>query len=124
MALFEVNVTDAVGLSDRHTYALPMRLYVVNTRDNGRGGLEPNLPTGIAWVGDLYTKNAGVVSKYVLKSPHDIVGLPGVFGPITQEQIEAAIEADGGTLKGWKVPHLEVWALDGVTGNDPRVENV
>jgi hypothetical protein len=130
VALFEVDVTDetglsddpvgvwpppadAVGLTDRFTYALsPLRIYVVNTEPGPNGGYQPAVPAGTPWTGNLYEKS-GNVRKYLLITSHSLDGLPGVFGPITYDQIQAAIDADGGTLKGWTVDSVPIWITNG-----------
>ena len=102
-----------------------------------------SLPVGTSWVGNLYTKNNGAVQKYLIKTPWtmpawidtgetdaegepifeltevdapgkvDLTGLPGVFGPIDPATIQAALDADGGTTKGWNVPDVPEWAISG-----------
>lgn len=54
------------------------------------------------------------------ETPHpnavDLTGLPGVFGPIPPDQIEAALSADNAeTFMGWDVSQVPTWALDGVS---------
>ena len=92
---------------------MALLIFVTNTRPGLRGGYEPDIPAGTPWVGNLYEKG-GNVRKYLLKTSVDLTGEPGVFGPITQEQIQAAIDADGGTTKGWTVDTVPRWALGGV----------
>lgn len=92
-----------------------MPFYVVNTATDERGRIVPDIPAGVSWVGNLYQKQ-GNVYKYLLKTPDDLTGLPGVFGPITQSQIADAIAADGGTTRGWVVDDAPSW---GITGAPP-----
>lgn len=83
-------------------------IFVTNTRTNAQGGFEPDIPVGTSWVGNRYTKNAGTVSKYVIKTDTDLTGEPGVFGPITQDQIQAYLDGEiDAVLHGW---HADVFA--------------
>jgi hypothetical protein len=80
------------------------------------GGFAPDLPAGTTWVGNRYSKNAGAVSKYVIKTNTDITGEPGVFGPITQDQIQAYLDGElDAVLHGWSVDAFQGNALDGIT---------
>ena len=89
-----------------------MPLYVVNSEVDADGARVP-VVSPPSWVGNLYQKG-GNVFKYLMLTPSDITGQPGVFGPITVEQVQAAIDADGGTIKGWTVAEVPTWAIDGV----------
>lgn len=87
-------------------------IYIVNTTTDERGRTVPNLPAGTSWVGNLYEKT-GNVRKYLLKTDAAIAGLPGVFGPVPPEDVAAAIDADGGTTRGWVVDDVPYWAIGG-----------
>ena len=123
---------------------MPARIWITNTTTDAKGGRIPNLPAGTSWVGSLYRKT-GNVYKYLVKTPWtvstlvvtgtdpvtgeatgelqevahpdavDLTGEPGVVGPITPEQIAAALEADGddGTFRGFHVDDVPSWAIDG-----------
>lgn len=89
-----------------------MPLYIVNSTTDTDGKRIPVEPATGPWVGNIYQKT-GNVFKYLLLTPQDITGLPGVFGPVTQEQVADAIEADGGTLRGWNVDEVPSWSVSG-----------
>lgn len=92
-------------------------LWITNTATDAEGGTVPaSVPAGTLWVGNIYTKNAGAVRKYLIKTLDsvDLSGLPGVVGPITPAELQAALSADGGSPAGWSVSEAQVaWALGG-----------
>lgn len=93
------------------------RLWITNVEADPISGVwQPaNLPPDTPWCGNLYTKNNGNVRKYLLFTAVDISGQAGVFGPLTLEEVQAAIDADGGTLKGWTIDGLPNWAIGAVS---------
>lgn len=89
-----------------------MLIFIANVATDSLGDYTPDVPVGTEWVGNLYEKQ-GNVRKYLLKTPTDISGHPGVFGPIDPADVQAAITADGGTLRGWQVDEVPSWTVGG-----------
>lgn len=89
-------------------------LFITNTKTDEVGLLAPNIPAGTPFVGNLYEKQ-GNVSKYLIKTPVDLTGLPGVFGPIDRHDlIQAVLDFDNArTFRGWIVDDVPDWAIDG-----------
>lgn len=90
-----------------------MPLFVVNSELDARGRRVPVNQPGSGWVGNLYQKG-GNVFKYLMLTHEDISGQAGIVGPITPEQIQTAIGADGGTIMGWAVTDVPDWAINGL----------
>lgn len=87
-------------------------LFVVNTITVD-GRRLPNIPAETQFVGHIYQKT-GNVYKYLIKTPSDLTGQPGVFGPLTQSQVQAALDADDAqNLHGFIVDEVPDWAFNG-----------
>jgi len=92
------------------------RYYITNViKTTDPDTIRPNLPSHISWVGNLYEKT-GNVQKYLLMTGTTIVGLPGVFGPLLQSEVDAALEADQATFRGFKIGDLTSWGVLGIQG--------
>lgn len=91
-----------------------MAIWICNTEtDPDTGAYRPaNLPAGTAWVGNLYEKQ-GNVRKFVIKTVADLTGVPGCFGPLAEEEVQAAVEADSGVLSGWTYDGVYAWSING-----------
>jgi hypothetical protein len=88
-------------------------MFVTNRTFDGQGRAVPNIPANTPYVGHIYTKT-GNVEKYLIKTPVDLTGQPGVFGPITRDQLQAALDADGiQDYRGFQVDEVPEWALSG-----------
>jgi hypothetical protein len=95
---------------------MALQLWVLNAEtvtEDGHTYTRPaNMPAGTPWVGGLYEKQ-GNVRKYLLKTPVSLAGVFGAFGPIDPAEVAAYIEADKGTLRGFRVDEVPSWALGG-----------
>jgi hypothetical protein len=97
-----------------------LQIYVVNAEKieetdelgNTIVGYRPVVTGPTGCVGNLYEKT-GNVRKYVLKTNDDLTGLPGVFGPIGADQVQAALDGDNIQGKSWDVGDVSGWSLEG-----------
>jgi len=126
--MIQVHTTDALlGTKESHTTDAQVisttRMFIFITNSvvvDGRR--KPSIPDDIPYVCHVYQKT-GNVFKFLVKTPNNLAGLPGVFGPISHAQIEAALTADNAqSLHGWNVTEVPDWALGGRSDveGDPR----
>lgn len=91
-----------------------MPLYIVNSTVDADGSRVPNLTTPITWVGHEYRKTGNVFKFLILTASDVITGDPGVFGPIPDSMLQAALDADQvNDYRGFHVDEIPSWSIGG-----------